>query len=67
MDSERRFYNNYGYGSWDLTKKILLMKPLKGKNVVFTKHFYVFIKQTEWFTSRERKSPSIFISKSKIL
>ena len=31
------------------------------------KHFYVFIKQTELLTSRERKSPGIFILKSKDL
>ena len=31
------------------------------------KHFYVFMKQTELFTSRERKSPGIFMSKSKDL
>ena len=28
------------------------------------KHSYVFMKQTKLFTSRERKSPGIFISKS---
>ena len=37
------------------------------KNVLFMKHFYVFIKQTELFTSRERKCPGIFISESKDL
>ena len=29
MGSGRNFYY-YGYGSWDLTKKILLIIPLKG-------------------------------------
>ena len=41
-----------GFGSYDFAK-----------NVLFMEHFYVFIKQTELFTSRERKSPGIFISK----
>ena len=33
-----------GFGSYDFAK-----------NVLFMEHFYVFIKQTELFTSRERK------------
>ena len=45
-----------GFGSYDFVD-----------NVLFMKHFYVFIKQTVLFTSRERKSPGIFISKSKDL
>ena len=45
-----------GFGSYDFAD-----------NVLFMKHFYVFIKQTELFTSRENKSPGIFISKSKDL
>ena len=98
MGSGRSFYY-YAYGSWDLTKTILLTKPLKGveknksiasvynfstkknelrsydgfgsydfaDNVLFIKHLYVFIKQTELFTSRESKFPGIFISKSEDL
>ena len=33
----------------------------------FLWNIFVFIKQTELFTPRERKSPGIFISKSKYL
>ena len=52
--NELRSYD--GFGSYDFAD-----------NVLFIKHFYVFIKQTELFTSRERKSLGIFISKSKDL
>ena len=52
--NELRGYD--AFGSYDFAK-----------NVLFVKHFYVFIEQTELFTYRERKSPGIFISKSKDL
>ena len=45
MGSGRSFYY-YGYGSWDLTKKILLMKPLKGVEKKINKlHLYKIFQQ----------------------
>ena len=52
--NELRSYD--GFGSYDFVK-----------NVLFMKHFYVFMKKTELFTFGGRKSPGIFVSKSKDL